>query len=247
MIILAARPGIGKSTLAAQWGIHPLLLQEDPDPVAIFTLEMARQEVWERVHSNVGKFNIRSAIHSRDLYTNIRGKAIPRLAGKPLYIDDMASVSVPYIQAQLSQLVAKTGRRPSLCIIDYVQLMSSPANSRGAQQNEAVRIGEISRGIKLTAKDFGIPIVILAQLNREVEHRQNGRPQLSDLRDSGGLEQDADAVYFIHRKMGKGPDVDESTTELLLAKHRNGPTGECQLMFDGPTFAFSWRERTTGD
>ena len=114
-------------------------------------------------------------------------------------------------------------------------MLSSPEGSRGAKQNEAVRIGEISRGFKLMAKDFGIPVVVLSQLNREVEHRTGGRPQLSDLRDSGAIEQDADVVAFIHRKMvpsAAEPEPDPSA-ELIVAKHRNGPTAIIQLHFQG--------------
>jgi replicative DNA helicase len=111
----------------------------------------------------------------------------------------------------------------------------------------AVRIGEISRAFKLLAKDHGIPVVVLSQLNREVEHRQGGRPQLSDLRDSGAIEQDADMVMFIHRRMKptmEGEEEDKSA-ELLLAKHRNGPTGVVPLYFEGEFATFREMERTT--
>jgi len=129
--------------------------------------------------------------------------------------------------------------------VDYLQLISSPSDSRAAKQTESVRIGEISRSLKLLAKERNIPVVILSQLNREVEHRQGGRPQLSDLRDSGAIEQDADIVIFIHRKMkpvmeGEGP---EKTAELLVAKHRNGPTGMIPLWFEGEYALFRELER----
>jgi replicative DNA helicase len=134
-----------------------------------------------------------------------------------------------------------------MVIVDYLQLMSSPEGSRAAKQSEAVRIGEISRGFKLMAKDHSVPVVVLSQLNREVEHRQGGRPQLSDLRDSGAIEQDADIVMFIHRKMKpalEGEEEDRSA-ELLVAKHRNGPTGVVPLYFEGEYARFREMERAT--
>jgi replicative DNA helicase len=136
-----------------------------------------------------------------------------------------------------------------LLIVDYLQLMSSPDSSRAAKQNEATRVGEISRGFKLLAKDHGMPVVVLSQLNREVEHRQGGKPQLSDLRDSGSIEQDADMVMFIHRKMKplmEGEEEDR-TAELLLSKHRNGPTGAVALWFEGEFARYRELERSTSD
>jgi replicative DNA helicase len=132
-----------------------------------------------------------------------------------------------------------------LVIIDYLQLLSSPEGSRAAKQSEAVRIGEISRGLKLLAKDHKLPVVVLSQLNREVEHRTGNRPQLSDLRDSGALEQDADIVAFIHRRSAQG-QVDqepERSAELIIAKHRNGPTGSIPLYFEGEYATYREMER----
>ena len=252
LIILAARPGIGKSTLAANWAINTLKAQgrERMDPVALFTLEMDKTEVWERVMSGEGAFNLRSSFkdYPDETIGRLKRKIIPELRGRPFYVSDMGTVTVPWIQAELSKLIAKTGNRPAMVVVDYIQLMSSPSDSRAARQSEAVRIGEISRGLKLTAKDFGVPIVALAQLNREVETR-GGKPKLTDLRDSGGIEQDADAVYFIHRKMDPDPASGEDGTiaELILAKNRNGMLGVCGLKFDGPTFTYSYHERTTSD
>jgi replicative DNA helicase len=128
-------------------------------------------------------------------------RARDELVQMPLFICDRASITVPQIQNMILKQGSQSNRKVEFVIVDYLQLLSSPEGSRGAKQNEAVRIGEISRGLKLMAKDFGIPVVVLSQLNREVEHRTGGRPQLSDLRDSGAIEQDADMVAFIHRKM----------------------------------------------
>jgi replicative DNA helicase len=144
--------------------------------------------------------------------------------------------------------LSRANQKLDMVIVDYLQLMTSPESSRAAKQSESTRIGEISRGFKLLAKDHGIPVIVLSQLNREVEHRQGGRPQLSDLRDSGAIEQDADIVMFIHRKMKplmEGEEEDRSA-ELLISKHRNGPTGAIGLYFEGEYARYRELERTTG-
>ena len=175
-------------------------------------------------------------------------KARDELVQMPLFICDRASVTVPQIQNMIVKQGSQSNRRVEFVIIDYLQLLSSPEGSRGAKQNEAVRIGEISRGLKLMAKDFGIPVVVLSQLNREVEHRTGGRPQLSDLRDSGAIEQDADMVAFIHRKMvaSADGDADLSSAELIVAKHRNGPTAIIPLHFQGEFAMYRELVRETG-
>ena len=241
LIVLAARPGIGKTALALNW-ILRAAQERDSRPGhcgAFFSLEMSHEEVFMRLLSAQSQTNM------KDLQT---GRASSRLdhvlrcrdelVQTPLFICDQASITVP----QIANMVVKQGtqhnRKVEFVIIDYLQLLSSPENSRGAKQNEAVRIGEISRGLKLMAKDFGIPVVVLSQLNREVEHRTGGRPQLSDLRDSGAIEQDADMVAFIHRKMVPSNASDENSdelnsAELIVAKHRNGPTAIIPLHFQG--------------
>jgi replicative DNA helicase len=161
-------------------------------------------------------------------------RARDELVRMPLFICDRASITVPQIQNMIVKQGSQSNRKVEFVIVDYLQLLSSPEGSRGAKQNEAVRIGEISRGLKLMAKDFGIPVVVLSQLNREVEHRTGGRPQLSDLRDSGAIEQDADMVAFIHRKMMPSANEEpDPSAELIVAKHRNGPTAIIQLHFQG--------------
>jgi replicative DNA helicase len=165
----------------------------------------------------------------------------------PIWINDQAGITVREITAMVDRHLSRSNQKLDLLIVDYLQLMTSPESSRAAKQSEAVRIGEISRGFKLLAKDHGIPVVVLSQLNREVEHRQGGRPQLSDLRDSGAIEQDADIVMFIHRKMKAVMEGDEEdrSAELLLAKHRNGPTGAVGLYFEGEYARYRELERTT--
>jgi replicative DNA helicase len=246
LIILAARPGVGKSTLVGNWVLNALASSDDP--IAIFNLEMGRNEVWQRLISSGASMDMRRILSPRAIThdtSRLVTDAATTLRGRPLYIADDAVVTVPFIQAQLTQLMNATGRKPRLAVVDYLQLLSSPDSSRAAKQNEAVRIGEISRGLKLTAKEFDIPLVVLSQLNREVEHRATGRPQLSDLRDSGAIEQDADIVAFIHRRMTPGVDTMDETAEVFFAKHRNGPLIEQQVKFHGEHFTFEEVVRET--
>ena len=235
LIVLAARPSVGKTSLALNWlwlasrkyGAHS----------AFFSLEMSREEVRDRLISahaqldlkTVARGQMTDAIHSQWI------GARDELAQLPIYICDKAAITVREIAALIDKHGTQGSPKLDLVIIDYLQLISSPQDSRAARQTEAVRIGEISRSLKIMAKERNIPVIVLSQLNREIEHRQTGRPQLSDLRDSGAIEQDADMVMFIHKKTVKGMEDADSQykdkIELLIAKHRNGPTGMVPLAF----------------
>ena len=238
LIVLAARPGIGKTALALNWILRAALGRDGRDGHcgAFFSLEMSHEEVFLRLlsaHSQTNMKDIQAGRAAGHIQTLLRAR--DELAALPIYICDQASITVPQIQNMVVKQGSQSNRRVEFVIVDYLQLISSPEGSRGAKQNEAVRIGEISRGLKLMAKDFGIPVVVLSQLNREVEHRTGGRPQLSDLRDSGAIEQDADMVAFIHRKMvAAAADAEpDPTAELIVAKHRNGPTSTVTVAFQG--------------
>lgn len=237
LIVLAARPGIGKTALALNWILRAAEERNGQQGHcgAFFSLEMSHEEVFMRLLSAKSQTNM------KDLQS---GRATGRLdhvlktrdemMQLPLFICDLASITVPQIRNMIVKQGSQSNRKIDFVIIDYLQLLSSPEGSRGAKQNEAVRIGEISRALKIMAKDFGIPVVVLSQLNREVEHRTGGRPQLSDLRDSGAIEQDADMVAFIHRKMMPSTTEEpDPSAELIVAKHRNGPTAIIQLHFQG--------------
>jgi replicative DNA helicase len=241
LIVLAARPGVGKTALALNW-----LLRAAGAPYgkcgAFFSLEMSQEEVFLRLlsahsrknlkHIQSGRFgdqDMKDLLESRD-----------RLIELPLYICDQASITVPQIHNMVVKQGSTSNRKVDFLIVDYLQLLSSPQGSRAAQQNEAVRVGEISRGLKLLAKDNGIPVIVLSQLNRDVEHRQGGPPRLSDLRDSGAIEQDADIVAFIHRlktEGGEGQAMDNHV-KLIVAKHRNGPTRDIPMTFQSDTVSF---------
>jgi replicative DNA helicase len=248
LIILAARPGIGKTSLALNWLRN--VAEKHHAHVAFFSLEMSKEEVFSRLLSS----------HSRvDLQTVARGnfdEAIQAtliasrdaLSQLPVFICDRAAITVGEISAMLNQLCSRENQQLDLLIVDYLQLISSPQDSRAARQTEAVRIGEISRSLKILAKELNIPVVVLSQLNREVEHRDSGRPKLSNLRDSGAIEQDADIVMFIHRKARRGDDEDDNrNTELIISKHRNGPTGVIPLYFEGEITQYRELDLSVGE
>ena len=241
LIVLAARPGVGKSTMARSWGkrcaeLHGL--------AAMFSLEMGSDEVWECLAGNMaGIDGERLSLGELTPPEWARFQAAKdELDGLNLLIDDQAEITVPEIRGRVDRAKARYGEI-KLVLVDYLQLVSSPKGSRAEKQTEAVRIGEISRGLKLMAKDASLPVVVLSQLNREIEKGNGRRPNLSDLRDSGAIEQDADIVIFIHRK-GEGPDA---TYELIVAKHRGGKTGTIHLEADLSTYTFRESTRETSE
>jgi replicative DNA helicase len=238
LIVLAARPGIGKSTMARNWAMR---CAQFTAAAALFSLEMGAEEVWEALAANLaGVDSMR--LGTGDLTHAERARvqiAREDLAGLPLLVDDQAEITIPEIRGRVDRAAAKYGGL-GLALVDYLQLVSSPkGQSKG--QTEATRVGDISRGLKLMAKDAGIPVVVLSQLNREIEKGNGRRPNLSDLRDSGAIEQDADIVIFIHRK-GEGQDA---SYELIVAKHRGGKTGTIHLQADLSTYTFRELDRET--
>ena len=247
LIILAARPGIGKTALALNWLLRSAMYHKAH--VAFFSLEMSKEEVFNRLlsaHSTINMKEVAAGTFDDEIQARLL-RSRDALLELPIYINDQAGITVREITAMVDRHLSQANGKLDLLIVDYLQLMSSPDSSRAAKQSEATRIGEISRGFKLLAKDRHMPVVVLSQLNREVEHRQGGKPQLSDLRDSGAIEQDADIVMFIHRKMKplmEGEEEDRSA-ELLLSKHRNGPTGAVGLYFEGEYARYREMERAT--
>jgi replicative DNA helicase len=227
LIILAARPGIGKSALALNWCLHAS--RRYGSHVAFFSLEMSKEEVWMRLLSASAQINL-GEVRGGSLTAEVQDKLLAardELVQLPFFICDRAAITVREIKAMVDRLGTQTGQKIDLLVIDYLQLITSPQDSRGAKQNETVRVAEISRAFKMLAKDYNIPVILLSQLSREVERRQGKRPQLSDLRDSGAIEQDADIVMFIHRKdkqpgAEKGPE--DKTAQLIISKNRNGPS-----------------------
>ncbi len=229
-IILAARPAMGKTSLALNMALFAA--REERQPVAIFSLEMTKQELIERLISSEATIDAsklrRGAIEQKE-WQRI-GDAIGKLNDLPIFLDDSGAVTVTEIRSRLRRLKSTHGL--SIAFIDYLQLVRpSTLNNRGSNRNE--ELSDICRMIKATAKDLDIPIVALAQLNRAVETRQDKRPMLSDLRDSGSLEQEADIVTFLYRDAyyNKETSPEPDATEFIFAKHRNGKVGTVKLRF----------------
>ena len=226
LVIIAARPGIGKSSLATNIARNVAVSGE---PVALFSLEMARFEIGMRMlcaEARVPWDRIRAKRVGPDDWTRVVAAA-ETLHEAPLSIVDAGNVNIVDIRAKARRL--KGSRKGlSLIIVDYLQLMTSPAARR--PDNRQQEVAEISRSLKLLAKELEIPVLALSQLNRNPEARADKRPLLSDLRESGSLEQDSDLVMFIHRD--DADPAKKNQADLLIAKHRNGPTGSVPLYFE---------------
>jgi len=243
LIILAGRPGMGKSALAADIARHVTLHKKKG--AVIFSLEMSKESLLERLLCSTARVDsqrYRAGYLNADERKKIN-TALGLITGAPLYIDDSAAVRVVDLDAKLERLVYEKG--VALAIIDYLQLMA------GRGENRVQEVTGISRGLKLLAKKFKIPIVALSQLSRAVEQRKgtDHRPQLSDLRDSGSIEQDADLVGFVFR-----PEVYDQTrddlknvAELIIAKQRSGPVGTVRLVFLHQQVRFESRAEDMGD
>lgn len=230
LFILAARPSMGKTALALNIAQHISMRGEDPKTVAIFSLEMSQASLVERLlctASRVDSQKFRAGYLNREERARLMA-AVQAVTTAPLYIDDSAGTNLMDIHAKLRRVKAE--RDLGLVIIDYLQLMSVP----GRIENRNQEISKLSRGLKLLAKELQVPMLVLSQLSRAPEVRQGDhRPQLSDLRDSGSIEQDADLVAFIFRPeiYNKERTDLRGLAEILLAKQRNGPTGMIKLMF----------------
>lgn len=230
IIILAARPGIGKTALALNWTLNIA----KQGPVFFFSLEMGRKELMRRMACNVGSVSQKVVKERKltDFQHELYAKAMLQVASLPIMIDDSASTTAGEIRSHVLRHSTRMGEAPALVVVDHIGLVPSHGATNG--KSEALRIGEISRSMKILAKEAQCPIVILSQLNREVE-KADRKPILSDLRDSGCLEQDADIVMFIHRKpkpQMPGGEPDRSAS-LIISKHRDGELAEIQMEFQG--------------
>jgi replicative DNA helicase len=228
LVILAARPSMGKSSLgfciAANLGVR------SETPVALFTLEMSKSEVTQRMMCSEAKVELqrlRSGRLAPEDWPRLTA-ACDRLTKAPIYVDDTGSTTIMELRSKARRLKS---REPSLglIIVDYLQLMTSGATV----ENRVQEVSQISRALKVLARDLEVPILAMSQLSRAVEQRQDKRPILSDLRESGSLEQDADLVFFVYRdEYYHGEESDQQgVAEVILAKHRNGPTDSVKLSF----------------
>lgn len=228
-IVLAARPSVGKTSLALNIAENVSL--REGKSVGVFSLEMSKEQLVLRLLSSVTKinsFNLRSG-HVSDLDFPKIADALGTLSGAKMFIDDTVNISVMELRTKARRLKMEQGL--DLLIVDYLQLMQPGQQSRDG--NRVQEVSDISRGLKALARELGIPIMALSQLSRQTEAREKGEPRLSDLRESGAIEQDADVVIFLYRDGERSDDagVTGEAINFNIAKHRNGPTGSGQLWF----------------
>ncbi len=235
LIILAARPSVGKTTLALDIARHAAV--KSKIPVAIFSLEMSANQLTQRMlsaQSHVDAWKLRTGkITNENDFGKIRD-SLNELSQAPIYIDDQAGNSIVKMKSVARRLKSEFGL--GLIVIDYLQLMGTSKN----YDSMVNQVTEISRSLKGLARELDVPVLALSQLSRAVESR-GGKPRLSDLRDSGSIEQDADVVMFIHREDRAGTRTDAESTgiaEILIEKHRNGPVGKVDLFFDEKNSTF---------
>lgn len=242
LVILAARPSMGKTSLALDIIRHVGV--EERKPVAIFSLEMSKDQLVDRLlsaQSGVNLFKIRSGqLNDNDF--ELLGEAMGALSEAPIYIDDASGANIMEVRTKARRLQTEHGI--SLLVIDYLQLMQGRSSS--GSDNRVQEVSEISRNLKILARELNVPVLALSQLSRGVENRPDKVPQLSDLRESGSIEQDADVVMFIYREdMYKGRESRRpNVAEIHIKKHRNGPVGEIDLYFDGEKASFKNLDRT---
>lgn len=229
LVIVAARPSMGKTAFAMNLAEYVALHQEKP--VLIFSLEMPAESVVMRMLSSIGRIHqqrIRSGKLENDEWDKL-GATVQKLNQRPLFIDDTTGLSPAEMRARARRLQRERGDL-ALIVVDYLQLMHVP----GAKEGRTAEVSEISRSLKSIAREFNCPVIALSQLNRSVDSRTDKRPNNSDLRESGAIEQDADLIVFLYRDEYYNEDsTDKGIAEIIIGKQRNGPIGKCRLAFQG--------------
>jgi replicative DNA helicase len=229
LIIVAARPSMGKTALAMNVVEHAALTLKKA--VAVFSMEMSGAQLAMRMIGSVGRFDqheLRTGTFKEEDWSRLVD-AVGRLNETQIFIDDTAGLNALEVRSRARRLHRQCGGL-SMIVVDYLQLMSS----RGREENRATEIAEISRSLKGLAKELKVPVVAISQLNRSVESRQDKRPMMSDLRESGAIEQDADVIIFIYRdEVYNSDSPNRGMAEIIVAKQRNGPTGKLNLTFLG--------------
>ena len=230
LFILAARPSMGKTALALNIA-HNVAVKSGL-PVLMFSLEMSKEQLVDRMlamESGVDAWALRTGNLTDSDFEKI-GQAMGTLSEAQIYIDDSPGITVSDLRTKSRREAHQ--RELGLIIVDYLQLMSG-GSRYGGESNRVQEISEISRGLKGIARELNVPLLALSQLSRSVENRSPQIPQLSDLRESGSIEQDADVVAFIYREEYYNPESDrKNVTDIFIKKHRNGPTGAVELYFD---------------
>jgi len=228
LIVLAARPSMGKTALSLEFTMSAIYSNS---PVLFFSLEMPAEQIVLRLLSMMTGVDHDTLRRGKLQNLQAIAHGIETLTAKPLYIDESSSITITGIRSR-TRLVAREleqqGKKLGVVIIDYLQLIHGNTNS----DNRVLEVSEISRGLKSLAKELKIPVIALSQLNRGLESRNNKRPLMSDLRESGAIEQDADLIMFIYRDEYYNPtSADKGLAEIIIAKHRNGPIGTAKLVF----------------
>ena len=234
LVIVAGRPSMGKTSFSMNIAEHVAI--EQGLPVAVFSMEMGAVQLAMRMLGSVGMLDqhrMRTGKLQTDDWPRVT-HAVQRMQGAQVYIDETPGLSAVDLRARARRLARQCGQL-GMIVIDYIQLMSS----NGSGENRATEISEISRSLKSLAKELECPVVTLSQLNRSLEQRPNKRPVMSDLRESGAIEQDADVILFIYRDEVYNPDSpDKGTAEIIIGKQRNGPIGTVRLTFQGESTKF---------
>ncbi len=234
LLILAARPGIGKTTLALNMALH--IATKEKKPVGFFSLEMSKEELVDRLlvgQADIDAWRLKTGKLSDDDYKRLT-EAMGTLSEAPIYIDDTPGASILEMRTKARKL--KVEKDVKVVVVDYLQL----ADSGKRFDSRVQEVSFVSQGLKNLARELRIPVVAISQLSRAVEQRGSKKPQLADLRESGAIEQDADVVMFLYQEDDNEDLLDQSKRliKLYIAKHRNGPTGEIDLMFRGDRVKF---------
>ena len=237
LIVLAARPSMGKTAFALNIAEH-VAVQEGL-PVLVFSMEMGASQLALRLVGSLGRIDqqhLRTGKLANDEWARLT-EAVERLKASQVFIDETAALNAAELRARARRMARTFGGTLGLIVVDYLQLMSG---SSGSDENRATELGEISRGLKALAKELQCPVIALSQLNRSVESRTDKRPMMSDLRESGAIEQDADVITFIYRDdyYNKEDSKEPGIAEIILAKQRNGPVGTVKLTFLKPLTRF---------
>ena len=245
LIILAARPAMGKTTFVTNLAYNIATIEKKS--VLFFSLEMSKEQLVDRMLADaagVDSWNIRTGNLSDEDFAKL-ADAMGEMAEAPIFIDDTPGVSVLEMRTK-ARRAAHDGEL-GLIVIDYLQLMQGSGSAKSSA-NRVQEVSEISRGLKLLARELNVPVIALSQLSRSVESRDPKIPQLADLRESGSIEQDADIVMFLYREAYYNPETErENITDLILAKHRHGPVGTIELYFHPERLRFMSLDRKHGE